>query len=514
LTHLGPFENPREIASYPLPWLGRQEYNGWTHIGGRQVRAALDSWSDPPRIWLSRGDGSWADRSVVVLVEQDGKLAVRREFAADAKKVVGRLRPPALGRQRLYFNPGTARLYVGEADAGVGKSFSRVLLIDPETNRVRERTMPFDAEDICFDRDGLVYLRTGKLVVRYDPRTWREVPWDYGEEQESVGFGSGRDGRRAPAISALRTPGHRSHSFWHLGGIDVNVKGHLVVTTCNGANPGVRAARGKAKRNFNYVGTKYSPRIYPGRYRWGEIHIFDPRGQPIVRDTFPGIGHMNGIGIDERDAIYCMASGHRIIEGKKYDPELTYDLSETLIKVRPGKARVLTTGRARIPLQAENRPDRSKDIGGNQASGGPAWVEGAEWFYGGVGYAGKNASWAGGGCCCWNARFDLDYFARSFAPELRHFSIAVLDRAGNLILRVGRYGNVDDGVPLIRQGGPPSPRPLGGDEVGLFHGAYVETHTDRRLFIADIGNARLLSVKLEYHEEATVPLEDVPDGER
>jgi len=33
---------------------------------------------------------------------------------------------------------------------------------------------------------------------------------------------------------------------------------------------------------------------------------------------------------------------------------------------------------------------------------------------GGLGYTG-NAAWDGGGCRCWNARFCLDYFARSFA---------------------------------------------------------------------------------------------------
>ena len=50
------------------------------------------------------------------------------------------------------------------------------------------------------------------------------------------------------------------------------------------------------------------------------------------------------------------------------------------------------------------------------------------------------------------------------------------------------------------------PRPLGGDEVGLFHACYVGADTDRRLFIADAGNGRILSVKLGYRASATVPL--------
>ena len=63
---------------------------------------------------------------------------------------------------------------------------------------------------------------------------------------------------------------------------------------------------------------------------------------------------------------------------------------------------------------------------------------------------------------------------------------------GNLITRVGRYGNVDSA-------GPKSLVPLGGDEVGLMHACYVGSHTDRRLFISDVGNGRIVSVKLDYH---------------
>ena len=516
LVHLGPLENPRRIAAYPLPFRVTDRVSGFDRYGGFQVRIALDSWTDPPTIWVVPSHGA----ELLLLVGRDGGLQVKRNFASDVRRAVIRNRPPALWRQRLYVNPANGLLYVAEADAGVGKSFKQLVEIDPETGRIRLVELPFDAEDICFDINGLAYLRTGRLVVRYDPRTWREVPWDYGEERPSVGFGSSRAGRRAATIAALPTPGHRSHSFWHLGGIDVSARGHLVVTTCNGANPGIRAPGGE-KGQFKYTGRPYAPRIYPGRARWGEIHVYDRHGQVVYQDVFPGMGHMDGVGIDQHDNIYMMAAAHRIINGRHYDPKLIDDLSETLVKVGPKKAKVLSTGRTPVPLPRAARPRRSLDISGSTM--GPAWIEGADWFYGGLGFAGKNASWAGGGCCCWNARFDLDYFGRSFAPELRHFSVAVLDTNGNLILRVGRYGNVDDGRPLTLAGGPPSARSIAGDggkarrsggndEVALFHAAYVTTHTDRRLFIADAGNARILSVRLGYHASETVPLRDVPDG--
>ncbi|MDP7254605.1 MAG: hypothetical protein QGF00_33725, partial [Planctomycetota bacterium] len=71
---------------------------------------------------------------------------------------------------------------------------------------------------------------------------------------------------------------------------------------------------------------------------------------------------------------------------------------------------------------------------------------------------------------------------------------------------------VDDGKPLITVGGPRQTNSIGGDEVALFHGAYVGIHTDRRLFIHDAGNGRILSVKLDYHETERRALGEVENG--
>ena len=39
----------------------------------------------------------------------------------------------------------------------------------------------------------------------------------------------------------------------------------------------------------------------------------------------------------------------------------------------------------------------------------------------------------------------------------------------------------------------------------------MATDTDRRLFVADIGNYRVLSVKLGYHASASIRLKGVAD---
>ena len=79
------------------------------------------------------------------------------------------------------------------------------------------------------------------------------------------------------------------------------------------------------------------------------------------------------------------------------------------------------------------------------------------------------------------------------------YGVSVLDSNGNLITRIGKYGNADSC-------GPKSKEPIGGDEVGLFHPCFVGVHTDKRLFIADIGNDKIVSVKLDYHVNKIVPI--------
>ncbi|MCA9324635.1 hypothetical protein KDA23_01020 [Candidatus Saccharibacteria bacterium] len=173
------------------------------------------------------------------------------------------------------------------------------------------------------------------------------------------------------------------------------------------------------------------------------------------------------------------------------------------MKAVPCRTRLLSIGKNGLPLaipegqEPKGQPDLTTE-------GQQTWIENMVWLYGGVGFCGKNSGY---GCACHNTRFFLDYFNRSFVPELERYRIAVLDSCGNLILRIGRYGNEDSS-------GPGSKVPLGGDEVGLFHSAYVASHTDKRLFIADEGNARILSVKLGYHVNKACPVPaDVPKKE-
>ncbi|MCX7805499.1 MAG: hypothetical protein N3A38_09960 [Planctomycetota bacterium] len=210
-----------------------------------------------------------------------------------------------------------------------------------------------------------------------------------------------------------------------------------------------------------------------------------------------------GIAMDKDDNIYLMATGWANHDGKPH-PDV---MSCALVKMK-AKTKILSTGP--IPLSDAEKPKRPPDLLAWRDAGN-AWIEDIKWVFGDVGI--DTQCRPGGHChCLGNSRFTLDYFGRSFAPEIARSDVAVLDTAGNLILRVGRYGNVEDGMPLVKDGGPPDPRSIGGDEVALFSPRFVATDTDRRLFIADPGNARILSVRLGYHAEEKIALRDVRDA--
>ncbi|MEX0702248.1 MAG: SMP-30/gluconolactonase/LRE family protein [Planctomycetales bacterium] len=518
LTVLESFENPVpklacELPLPPVPGRGL----------GYPSRVALDSWSEKPVIWVvsewgyqdfitTRG-GTELDRvfsnNIRLLALDDGELKPLRNFADDVKKSVVRQRAPEYFRQRLYVDPRTGNLYVGEGETATGKAFKDVVRIDPDTGRVSIVPLPYDAEDMAFGPNGVAYLRTFYYITRHDPaRDWMEIPFDYGEEQSRLHTSSSSDRREAPIASGIRLP-VKNAGLHHHGGMGVSPKGNIVVAVNNYGD----AKLFDETRRDSYdtyadaksdEGKPYTPRIFPGRMRYGEVHVYDPHGQLIHEDAVPGLTNLDGVEIDRHDNLYFLSAATRILDGKRY----FNDMTSTLIKAPPKRAKMISSSdRASVKLPDELRPDRAPELSGGFA--GRSWLDGAEWFFGGAGFAGKNAARSGGGCNCYNTRFALDYLSRTFVPEFDHYSVAVLDSAGNLVLRIGRYGNADDGAPLVKEGASPAARSIGGDEVALFYAPYVATHTDRRLFIADPGNGRILSVKLGYHADERVRLQTV-----
>lgn len=507
LVRLGAFDDPREKSRFELPVVAyRGRHEEWWEMPTVAYRGALDFRTEPPTVWLASGKahGSeqipWDHFQLRLFREKDGKLEVVRAFGPEAGAKLGRQKAPIwnIQHQRLYVNPKTGKVYMGEPDCGpANKAFQELVEMDPATGALAIVKLPFSTEDVAFDTDGLIYMRSTDAVGRFDPASgWREIPFDYGEELDGVSC----EGKSAKLAGGIGLPSQPPVCF-HQGGMWVNAKGHLAISC---ANYKPQAFNFKIEPHV-HRSAPYQPQVYPGRMRWGEVHVWDRKGKIVQKDVLQGLNQIDGVAIDSNDNIFVLTTSARVYGGKTHFNSLT----GTLLKAKIGQARILSsTPNAPVPLSESAKPKRPPDIAHGML--GQGWIEGTEWLYGGVGFSGFN-NYPPGSCACWHARFSLDFFGRSFVPEVDRYDVAVLDTAGNLILRIGRYGNADDGVPLVKENGAPGARSLGGDETSFFHAGFLATHSDRRLFVADIGNARTVSVKLEYHREHRTALKDVPD---
>jgi hypothetical protein len=215
--------------------------------------------------------------------------------------------------------------------------------------------------------------------------------------------------------------------------------------------------------------------------------------------------------IDADNNVYMLAHASRVLNGRVHPNPMI----DTLVKMKPSGQKIVCAGGkdAPVPVNPGNRPDRREDVRGMTGFGRRAWFESAEWLYGGVGASARSLS-ASACHCEANSGMALDYFGRTFAPALHRYEVVAIDTAGNAIVRIGRFGNVDDGIPLIEDGGARKRRAIGGDEVALVSPKWMTVETDRHLFISDRGNYRMVSVKLGYHAEEMVSLKDVKDEGR
>ena len=476
---------------------GQTDY-GYIAIIGQTYQLTFDSWTDEPSFWIvgrkyipgpdDRAAGGIRNMDFTKLWEggarkvqlKNGKWEVVFEVPEMAKKDLVRIAPPHYNIQQLYFNPKSERLYVGEPDsAPTGKAWCELIEIEPESAKSRIVKLPINPQDIAFDINGLIYLRTMNVLSRFDMASWKEVPFDYGNEKPSVGKDGGIGGVASPVISAIMLPAKNAVCY-HQGGMSVNVNGDIAVACHNGLNT---VKNTEAPSDDIGETAQYKVAEFPGRLVDTKsvcVHIWDKFGNMKSDDVVKGTPQTDGVIIDKDCNIYMLATPSRHIEGKALDDEM----SSTLIKFgKESKGKFITDDkRSPIALDPAQQPKRPSEMKG-------LWVEDYEWMYGACGFGGFNGM--NGGCACWFVRFKLDYFARSFVPEPMQYSVAVLDSAGNLILKIGQYGNEDSK-------GKNSKEPLGGDEVGLFHPCFVETQSDRRLFIADIGNEKIMSVKLKY----------------
>ena len=114
-------------------------------------------------------------------------------------------------------------------------------------------------------------------------------------------------------------------------------------------------------------------------------------------------------------------------------------------------------------------------------------VKGALWRYHGMGVvATSELNWGDPCCMCMVSQLAVDDYGRVFVPNPFRFAVEVLDTNGNLITRVGRYGNADDAGPEIAFAWPTFVSVAGG-----------------KLVVGDATSQRLTVVGIDHLAEAT-----------
>jgi hypothetical protein len=506
---------------------------------------ALDSWSAKARLWVTGEAKSFEpysrrvkSRHGVRVYEEDGKgFRLICDFDAEARKEAGE---NYLGRwsgsvyDKVMCDPVREHLY-----------FKKSYIFDLPTGKlVGVLRLPGATDDIAFDKYGYMHGHFNPCffmqgVGRFDPArasrsgdknrpvlSYPECPYDYGIEK----------GRFAGILPVKDQNGAKGFQ----DGLGVNMRGDIVVESNiyhvprmeeEGWNFAARAivasrqagdyvdgSRGRAYNNF----AAYSKMIQNKEKRGEEIYFVRrvpgvalagatvwtyERSGELRRECAGTVGELiAGVQMDEDGCLYFTNNRLRAYQGRQFlagrggvvgSPKAKFNPYVSTLMKTAGHTKVLKA-KSTIPL--EPIPERPADlldhgiwpIAGDGSGGTRCWVDAAEWLYAGAG------SMVGQVCSCPSSRFCLDWYKRVFTPEAYRRSLAALDTNGNLIMHIGRYGNFDDAA-----GGRNGCKP-GGTDIGVMLSRFIAASDNYMVF--DDWGERLVVMKLDYEEEATVPL--------
>ena len=526
------------------------------HMDGMTGMMALDSWSTSPRLWFSgtmtrRGGHSDSIRALMVgsgsvtLWEERGKAFVKIvDFEEDAKKEAGKTWWGRWNGEGSHTLPPLSGRTV--CDPTRGKLYYKEFVFDLATGNVigRWTTGSPCFEDVQFDKRGFMHGHQNNrarmpCVWRVDPEraatqnkrsrqaggvvaysVYKECPYDQGVAVKQGNW-----------TGALATKGQGGAKGFQ-DGMGVNMRGDVVVESNiyyvprmddvghSYAMAGADARRAEAGYSEEHIAYAAFTRAIKDRLKKGEevysirrkpgtplvgatIWVYDATGE--LRTQAPAVpgGLLSGAQIDEDGFVYFVLNGTRRFQGKPFlagkggrfglpTDRAISPFTGTYVKVKPERLRVLLSN-APIPMDAP--PKREADLkgGGGMGTADKVWVDGAEWLY-----AGASPLVPLQPCSCPQMRTHLDWYKRSYVPEQYRYSIAILDTNGNIIMRIGRYGNFD-----TAPGSPKGAKP-GGTDFGITSARYL-SGTDDYLCFEDWGE-RLVVLKLTYHAEETVPL--------
>jgi hypothetical protein len=241
------------------------------------------------------------------------------------------------------------------------------------------------------------------------------------------------------------------------------------------------------------------------------LHVWGPDGTPKQINAFPGLFRCNGVRMARNGNFY--ASVMAMPKGSK-GPDGGGDGDWGTLVVVDSSFDKFPVGRMRGNADEERFKGEATHFGCPGGNWLDMRIEPLRWQYAGV-----SPSRSSGSCSCHNSRFDLDRFDRAWVPAMQTYTVNVLDANGNLVVRVGGYGNADSRgkdspvadpkTGLLRPKRPTDPADLVppkelSERPGFRMVPFVAV-TDEALYAVDKGNNRVVRCVLGYHAEETVP---------
>ena len=488
IVKLGPLDDPKVRAELTITGpTGDMRVHSYTPV------MALDSWSTPPRVWLT------ARRGEIRVLDDAGSAFKPACSFRELVEKDGYTFAVMTGNKMGYIVADPIR---GDIYRGSGKCAPWVRM-DPENGKKwDELGMPAwrlgSFEEVHVGMNGLLYARNLNYIARFDPDKIKksdnvfslsaEVPFDYGEATGPA------DCRYRGVLNVGWAMGG-ANGFDNGVAVGPNGEVYAMVEIYTSIEDfrGSNGMGGDTLLNIFKAQApedRHRPRMFAGRkYSSGYlVWRWSGRGEITGVDLVPGLElRSSGIRADQWGNMYIGIGYHQNVGGNIH-------IGSALGKFPPeGGKFVNTEGTPKLGLA--DTPNRDPDYF-DYSKSNRIWAYNMFWSYPGLDqmmYCDPN-----GGlytCHCNVVKFDTDPYGRSFAPKAYAFVVGVTDTNGNRICEIGRYGNPDS----------PAMKP-GDADIGLADCSFLTTVPDRWLYLNDDANLRIIRLKLGYAAEKWLPV--------
>lgn len=468
----------------------KTSYYGSSHRIGS---FCLDASGDEPVLWASCGEG------LLRIADRNGKLEAVTNLTTEIRTPWKNWAFPDPGSKGyIVVDRAREEIYVKDP----GSCFpTDTMRIDGRTGKLIEH-LKTNSEELHVGPDGLVYVRAeefGRYIVRFNPADRKCVPFAKGVEYTWCG----QKTTAIPVFGAAKGGGCRT--FQDGLGVAPNGDIYLILDEFDG----------KVLEDLTKLGQGLKLKGSPGKLVLGALllQVYAPDGSLKHASALPGLIHSNGLRVGRNGSVYVSLAARKIgtkepegiAPGARFDP-----IWGTLLK--------FDSAFDKYPVgRIHGTWDTPAPAGGatftRDDSREKPTPEKLLWCYAGL----SPSCSLVGYCVCYNSRFDLDGFDRAWVPMSQNFSVDALDANGNVILRVGSYGNPDsrgkDSPVLDAKTGQLRPRRVDdpanlkppkelAEEIGLRSPRFVAA-SDEALYINDTGNQRFVRCALSYAAEET-----------